>query len=57
MPHASKPNLSDTQRRVLYLTYNGSGHGDHRQRYFAEKRAAFPPDIERRPGERYVFRV
>ncbi len=57
VPHASKPNLTDTQRRVLYLTYNGAGHGDHRRRYFAEKRAAFPPDIERRPGESYVFRV
>ena len=57
VPHASKPNLTNTQRRVLYLTYNGAGHGDHRRRYFAEKRAAFPPDVERRPGETYVFRV
>ena len=55
--HASKPNLTDRQRRVLYLTYNLLEHGDHRRRYFAEKRAAFPPDIERRPGESYVFRV
>ena len=55
--HASKPNLTDGQRRVLYLTYNLREHGDHRRRYFADKRAAFPPDIERRPGERYVFRV
>ena len=43
--------------RVLYLTYNLLEHGDHRRRYFSDKRAAFPPDIERRPGERYVFRV
>jgi len=30
---------------------------DHRERYFAEKRANFPPDIEREPGKSYVFRV
>ena len=57
VPHASKPNLTESQRRVLYLTYNLASAGDHRRRYFSEKRAAFPPDIERRPGERYVFRV
>lgn len=55
--HASKPNLSGMPRRVLYLTYNLAAAGDHRARYFAEKRAAFPPDIERAPGEVYVFRV
>ncbi len=57
VPHASKPNLTDAARRVLYLTYNLAADGDHRARYFAEKRAAFPPDIERAPGEVYVFRV
>ena len=57
VPHASKPNLTDGSRRVLYLTYNLAAAGDHRSRYFAEKRAAFPPDIERRPGDHYVFRV
>ncbi len=55
--HASKANLTASQRRVLYLTYNLAAEGDHRRRYFEEKRAAFPPDIERRPGESYVFRV
>jgi len=55
--HASKPNLTAEPRRVLYLTYNLAEAGDHRSRYFAEKRAAFPPDIERLPGEVYVFRV
>ena len=57
VPHASKPNLTQEQRRVLYLTYNAAEYGDHRRRYFDEKRAAFPPDIERKPGETYVFRV
>lgn len=57
VPHASKPNLTQTQRRVLYLTYNLADAGDHRRRYFDEKRAAFPPDIERKAGDTYVFRV
>ena len=57
VPHASKPNLTDGSRRVLYLTYNRADAGDHRRRYFDEKRAAFPPDIERKPGANYVFRV
>ena len=57
VPHASKPNLTDSPRRVLYLTYNLADAGDHRRRYFDEKRAAFPPDIERKPGASYVFRV
>ena len=55
--HASKPNMTEAPRRVLYLTYNLVEAGDHRARYFAEKRAAFPPDIERTPGSSYVFRV
>lgn len=57
VPHASKPNLTDAPRRILYLTYNEAVHGDHRTQYFADKRAAFPPDIERTGSESYVFRV
>jgi hypothetical protein len=56
-PHASKPNRTTSARRVLYLTYNAAMHGDHRARYFVEKRANFPPDIERTPGTEYRFRV
>ena len=56
-PHASKPNRTTSARRVLYLTYNAAMHGDHRVRYFVEKRANFPPDIERTPGTEYRFRV
>ncbi len=56
-PHASKPNLTDSPRRILYLTYNLAEHGDQRQRYYADKHAAFPPDIEREAGKSYVFRV
>jgi hypothetical protein len=57
VPHASKPNLTAAARRILYLTYNGTSDGDRRERYFADKRAAFPPDIERQPGVDYKFRV
>jgi ectoine hydroxylase-related dioxygenase (phytanoyl-CoA dioxygenase family) len=56
-PHASKPNFTDQPRRILYLTHNLASDGDHRAQYYAEKHAAFPPDIERDAGKTYVFRV
>ncbi len=56
-PHQSAPNLTDQPRRNLYLTYNRAEHGDWRARYFADKRAAFPPDHERAPGAEYRFKV
>ena len=56
-PHASKPNLTDERRRILYLTYNLLSDGDQRARYYADKHAAFPPDIERDGSTSYVFRV
>ncbi len=57
VPHSSAPNLTSASRRVLYVTYNRAADGDQRARYYADKRAAFPPDIERRPGVEYRFRV
>jgi hypothetical protein len=57
VPHRSGPNLTDFQRRMLYVTYNRTSEGDHRARYFADKRGSYPPDIEREPGRTYVFRV
>jgi len=56
-PHASKANLTNAPRRILYLTYNLASEGDQRARYFADKRENFPPDIERQPGVEYKFRV
>ena len=56
-PHASKPNRTNADRRILYITYNAETDGDHRALYFTEKRANFPPDIERAPGAEYRFRV
>ena len=57
VPHASKPNFTAKPRRILYLTYNLLSDGDHRARYYADKHASFPPDIERDSGTDYVFRV
>lgn len=56
-PHQSHPNQTNKPRRVLYVTYNKASAGDHRVRYYADKRRSFPPDIEREPGKPYVFRV
>ena len=56
-PHRSGPNLTRRSRRVLYLTYNRAREGDHRARYYADKRKTYPPDIEREPGKQYVFKV
>lgn len=56
-PHASKANLTAAPRRILYLTYNLAGQGDHRAQYYADKHASFPPDIERDAEKTYVFRV
>jgi ectoine hydroxylase-related dioxygenase (phytanoyl-CoA dioxygenase family) len=57
VPHASKPNFSSAGRRLLYLSYNRLLDGDARARYFSEKRANFPPNIEREAGKEYKFRV
>jgi len=56
-PHQSGPNLTKHPRRNLYLTYNRKSDGDHRERYFADKRKSYPPDNERKPGTAYTFRV
>jgi ectoine hydroxylase-related dioxygenase (phytanoyl-CoA dioxygenase family) len=57
VPHRSAPNLTAAQRRVLYITYNRASEGDHRARYYADKRKNYPPDCEREAGKEYVFRV
>ena len=56
-PHASKANLTADPRRILYITYNLLSDGDHCATYFAEKRASFPPDIERDGSKTYTFKV
>ncbi len=56
-PHRSGPNRSPRSRRLLYLTWNRASEGDHRDRYYREKRRSYPPDCEREPGKEYVFKV
>jgi 2-aminoethylphosphonate dioxygenase len=56
-PHASRENLTADRRRMLFLTYNDAKHGDVRDQYHRDKRASFPPDIEREAGAEYRFRV
>lgn len=56
-PHRSGPNHTRHARRVLYVTYNRLKDGDHRRRYYTDKRNNYPPDCERKPGKEYVFRV
>ena len=40
-PHYSDTNTTDRARRAAYLTYNAASLGDHRDRYYADKRAEF----------------
>lgn len=40
-PHRSGTNQGTASRRALYLTYNARSAGDHRERYYADKRAEF----------------
>lgn len=56
-PHRSAPNLTQTTRRVIYLTYNRAAEGDTREQYYADKRQSFPPDIERAPGKEYAYKI
>ncbi len=57
VPHQSEPNLTNERRRNLYLTFNRLSDGDHREKYYADKRKNYPPDYEREPGKVYTFKV
>lgn len=57
LPHRSAPNMTQDSRRVLYVTYNKASAGDHRVQYYADKRASYPPDIERDQDKEYAYRV
>lgn len=56
-PHGSEPNMSNTGRRLYYVTYNRLSEGDHLAQYYADKHKSYPPDIDRLAGKDYVFRV
>lgn len=57
VPHRSAPNDTDAPRRVLYATYAKGSEGDYRERYYADKRQAYPPDCEREEGKKYEYKV
>lgn len=57
VPHRSAANRTAEARRVLYYTYNLASEGDHLAQYYADKRASYPPDVERVPGREYRYRV
>jgi len=57
VPHRSAPNDTQAPRRVLYATYAKASEGDFRSRYYADKRAAYPPDCEREEGKKYEYKV
>ena len=56
-PHASEPNLTESVRRIYYATYNKLSEGDNLNNYYADKHQTYPPDIDRKTGKTYVFRV
>lgn len=56
-PHMPDPNLMDTTRRSFFGTYNRLSEGGYRERYYADKHANYPLDIERDPEREYIHRV
>ena len=57
VPHGSEANTSDKRRCNIYLTYNKASDGNHRLKYFSEKRKNYPPNNERDPNQEYSFKV
>jgi ectoine hydroxylase-related dioxygenase (phytanoyl-CoA dioxygenase family) len=51
-PHHSDTNTTTRARRAAYLTYNAASLGDHRDRYYADKRAVFADQGGDFDGER-----
>jgi hypothetical protein len=48
---------ADAARRIYFATYNRASEGDHLEKYYADKRKNFPPDIEREDGRVYTYKV
>lgn len=54
LAHRSGPNRTDESRSAVYATYHSRADGlDLRKRYYADRRANFPPDHERDPNKDY----
>jgi len=56
-PHYSEPNQGGAIRRLYFATYNKASEGDHFDQYHADKFKNYPPDIDRDPDRKYVYRV
>ncbi len=57
VPHGSPANLSDKRRRNMFLSYNKQSQGDHRDQYYADKLASYPPNNMRATDKTYTYRV
>ncbi|XWV25723.1 hypothetical protein QJ857_gp0050 [Tupanvirus soda lake] len=53
LPHRSGPNLTNSARKTLYITYNPISEGNKRKQYYEDKRKYFPPDNEKEIGKDY----
>jgi 2-aminoethylphosphonate dioxygenase len=54
LAHRSAPNKTASSRNSIYATYHGKKDGlDLRKRYYADRRANFPPDHDRDPTKDY----
>lgn len=54
-PHYSNNNRTKEPRRMAFLTYNEKKQGDHREKFFSEKRSRQPP-MDERPLNAKLFR-
>jgi len=57
VPHRSKPNMSNSDRTQLYITYNLKKDGNFRKKYFKDKRISFPPNNERAQGIKFEYKI
>jgi ectoine hydroxylase-related dioxygenase (phytanoyl-CoA dioxygenase family) len=57
VPHGSPPNTGDKSRRNIFLTFNRRSDGDMRDRYYADKRLAYPPNNSSSARAEESFRV
>ena len=49
--------MSNSVRRIYYVTYNRASDGNHMAQYYADKHKNYPPDIDRDACKNYVFQV
>ena len=53
IPHYSKKNNTNKNRRIYYFTYNKSKEGNLRISYYNKKREVFPQDVDKIEGKDY----